>query len=250
MTLPRGTERSLRGEMVKVCAALFQKNLVSATDGNVSARLAPDRVLITPSGISKGDVDELSILLCDMDGRKIRGRGDVSSEVQVHLGAYRARDDIHAVVHAHPPVATAFTFAGMEALLAEPVVPEVIAQIGPIPTVPYITPGTRMLGAAAEDALRKSDVIMLSQHGAVSVGPDPWSAYLRMEKLEYLACVLKSARELSGVDGIRRLNAEQVDELTRSYGKGRLANKPDCAEDEQLVDRIVKEVLSKLQTAL
>src|SRR6185295_8552027 len=157
-------------------------------------------ILITPSGISKGDVTELGILLCDMDGRKIRGRGEVSSEVQVHLAAYRAREDMHAVVHAHPPVATAFTFAGLEAMLSESVVPEVIAQIGPIPIVPYITPGTRLLGAAAEDALRSSDVVMLSQHGAVTVGADPWAAYLRMEKLEYLASVLKHARELAGAD--------------------------------------------------
>lgn len=247
MITPRWSERGLRRDMVKACAALFQKNLVAATDGNVSARLAPDRVLITPSGVSKGDVDELSILLCDMEGRKIRGRGDVSSEVQVHLAAYRAREDIHAVVHAHPPVATAFTFAGVEALLCEPVVPEVIAQIGPIPTLPYITPGTRMLGAAVEDALRASDVVMLSQHGAVTVGKSPWGAYLRMEKLEYLACVLKTARELSGAEGIRRLKAEQIEELTATYGKGKAANPPHSVDEDELVERIVKEVLLKLQ---
>src|SRR5947207_11555872 len=98
MILPCRTERELRRSMVKACGALFQKSLVSATDGNVSARLGPDRVLITPSGVSKGDVTELEILLCDMDGRKIRGRGEVSSEVHVHLGAYRAREEINAVV--------------------------------------------------------------------------------------------------------------------------------------------------------
>src|SRR4051812_29265101 len=141
-------ERELRRLMVKACTALAQKNLVSATDGNVSARLGPDRILVTPSGVSKGDVTELNILLCDMDGRKIRGRGDVSSEVHVHLAAYRSREDIGAVVHAHPPTATAFTFAGREDLLRAPVIPEVVAQIGPIPSAPYITPGTRALAEA------------------------------------------------------------------------------------------------------
>ncbi len=86
MTSP-WTERELRRLIVKACSALAQKNLVSATDGNVSARLGPDRVLITPSGVSKGDVSELNIMLCDMDGRKIRGRGEISSEVHVHLAA-------------------------------------------------------------------------------------------------------------------------------------------------------------------
>jgi len=243
----RWTERELRGAIVKACAALAQKNLVSATDGNVSARLSPDRILVTPSGVSKGDISELDILLCDMDGRKIRGRGDVSSEVQVHLAAYRARADIGAVVHAHPPVATAFTFAGLEALLREPVVPEVIAQIGPVPTVPYITPGTRQLAAAVEPALRASDIVMLSQHGAVTVGPDPWAAYLRMEKLEYFAAVLKHAYDLAGNEGIRRLNAAQVEELKLSYGKGKRST--DSSNDEELVERIVKAVLEKLNAA-
>ena len=109
--MSRWPERALRKQMVKACRALAQKNLVAATDGNVSARLGYDRVLVTPSNTNKGEVGELDILLCDMDGRKVRGRGDTSSEVHVHLAVYRNREDLHAVVHAHPPTATAFTFA-------------------------------------------------------------------------------------------------------------------------------------------
>ena len=232
---------------MKSCAALFKKNLVSATDGNVSARLGPDRVLITPSGVSKGDVGDLDILLCDMDGRKIRGRGDVSSEIHVHLAAYRARDEIRGVVHAHPPIATALTFAGLETLLLEPIVPEVVAQIGPIPTVPYMTPGTRALGEAVEPALRKSDIVMLCRHGAVAVAKDPWGAYLRMEKLEYFASIIKHAHDLNGSENIRRLDDDQIDELKSGYGKGQ-RNAAAPVSDE-LVERIVGEILAKLKSS-
>ena len=251
-------ERELRIAIAKVCAALFQKNLVAATDGNVSARLSPDRVLVTPSGRSKGDVGELDILLCDLDGRKIRGRGEISSEIHVHLAAYRAREDIGAVVHAHPPTATAFTFAGLEALLSEPIVPEVVAQIGPIPSTPYITPGSRALAEAAGPLFKTSDIVMLCQHGAVTLGKDPWGAYLRMEKLEQFATILKSAFELSGgdVSSIKRLNGAQVDDLLASYGKGKRSAKfaggggagtgGDSADSDAIVERIAAEVLQRL----
>lgn len=239
-------ERELRLAIVKVCGVLFQKNLVAATDGNVSARLSPDRVLVTPSGRSKGDVGEFDILLCDLDGRKVRGRGEVSSEIHVHLSAYRAREDIGAVVHAHPPTATAFTFAGMENLLREPVVPEVIAQIGPVPSTPYITPGSRALAEAAGPHFKNSDIVMLCQHGAVTVGKDPWAAYLRMEKLEQFATILKTAFELTGGDerAIKRLDSAQIEDLMASYGKGKRSVPLEATD--AIVERIAAAVMQRL----
>ena len=250
------TERELRRQIVRACLALSQRGLVAATDGNVSARLGPERILVTPSGTSKGEVDELSVLLCDEEGRKIRGRGEVSSEVQVHLAAYRERPEIAAVVHAHPPLASAFTFAGMEHLFREPVIPEVAAQFGSIPTAPYATPGTRALAEAAAPFFRSSDVVLLAQHGAVTLGPDPWSAYLRMEKLEHAATILKAACELAcGEANVKRLGKGQTEELLRLYGKGARAiateDRSDGAteSDEALVKRVAHEVLKRLDKA-
>ena len=179
-------------------------------------------MLATPSGKAKGEITELDILLCDTDGRKIRGRGDVTSEVHVHLAAYRSRPDAGGVVHAHPPIATAFTFAGLAHLLQEPIVPEVVAQIGPIPAAPYLTPGSRALAEAAAPLFKQCDVVMLSQHGAVTIAKEPWAAYLRMEKLEQFATILKASRELAALEGaaVRTLNDAQIDELMESYGKG------------------------------
>ena len=252
------TERELRKQIVKACAALSRKNLVAATDGNVSARLGYDRVLVTPANTNKGEVGELDILLCDMDGRKIRGRGESSSEVHVHLAAYRNREDIHAVVHAHPPVATAFTFAGLADVLRAPIVPEVIAQIGPIPCVPYIQPGTRELAEAVGKAFRECDIVLMAQHGAATVAKDPWAAFLRMDKLEHFATIVKTARELAASEGqsVRTLNDQQVDALRAGYGKGKLksagsssvAGTADSGGSEnQMVERIAAAVLAQLQ---
>jgi L-fuculose-phosphate aldolase len=259
MDLP-WTERNLRKLMVKACAALERKGLVAATDGNITARLGPDRILVTPSGTSKGEIGELDILVCDGDGRKIRGKGEISSEIHVHLACYRAREDIGGVVHAHPPTATAFTYAGQDQWLAQPIVPEVVAQIGPIPTVPYMTPGTRALAEAVGPYTKQCDIVMMAQHGAVAVGKDPWAAYLRMEKLEQFASIIKAARELAGDDArVKKLSDDQCDALRASYGKGKLSGKnADTREtaaggagavNDELIARITTEVLQKLGRA-
>ena len=247
------TERELRRLIVKACDALSRRNLVAATDGNViTARLSSDRVLVTPSGVSKGEIGELDVMLCDMDGRKIRGRGEISSEVHVHLAIYRAREDLCGVVHAHPPVASAFTFAGVENWLREPVIPEVVAQIGPIPSVPYIQPGSRALAEAVGAKFKECDIVMMAQHGAATGGKDPWAAYLRMEKLEHAAIIIKTARELAASEGksIRTLSEQQVRELRAGYGKGKLSGGTESNDETAIVERIAKEVLNRMRSVV
>ncbi|HEY3324309.1 MAG TPA: class II aldolase/adducin family protein [Planctomycetota bacterium] len=214
------SERDMRNLIVKACQGLFQRGLIAATDGNVSARVSATRVLITPSYVSKGEVTAASLLLCDMDGKVVKGCGKASAEVQVHLAAYKAREDVRGVVHAHPPIATAFTFAGQESIFRDPIVPEIIGQIGPIPTAPYLTPGSQALADAVFPLVKECEIVLMAQHGAVTTGKDPWAAYLRMEKLEQLAGILRSAGELAGgLDNIKRLTAEQAADVLRSYGK-------------------------------
>lgn len=212
------SEYELRRLIVKACRALSERGLVASHDGNISARLPSGYLLVTPSRVSKADVSEESVLYCGPDGRRIRGQGEVSSEIQLHLSAYKVRPDCRAVVHAHPPIASAFTFAGAEALLAQPVLPEVVARFGAIPSVPYVTPGTPQLGAAAEPLLETHDAVMLAQHGALTLGKDPWDAYLLMEKVEHAAVILKAARDMAGgEEGVKTLTPAQVAELLKSY---------------------------------
>lgn len=216
------SELDLRRAIVRACRSLAAKGLVAAYDGNVSARLPSGNLLVTPARVSKAEVTEEAILYCSPEGRRIRGTGLVSTEVLLHVAAYRGRKEVRGVVHAHPPTACAFTFAGVERLLAEPILPEVVARLGAIPAVPYETPGTQELADLAAPLLARHDAVLLNQHGAVTVGADPWNAYLLMEKVEHAAVVVKAARELAGSDaGLKRLTPEQVADLLKSYKYGK-----------------------------
>ncbi len=230
-------EKELRTQIVKVCHRLSALGLVAATDGNVSARLEhqPGKFLITPSGIAKGEVTEDCIVIFDEAGELVSSKDEtqfrVSSEVKVHLAAYRASRKAGAVIHAHPPVASAFSFAGRESLLTRPIVPDVVSLIGPIPTVPYHTPGSRILADVAAPFFENATIVLLAQHGAVALGSDPWRAFLRMEKLEQAAVIIKHALELSETGLIKELTPEEIKDLKKVYKEGRgtkLLRRPDA----------------------
>ncbi|RKY58435.1 MAG: class II aldolase/adducin family protein, partial [Candidatus Latescibacterota bacterium] len=130
----------LRRDIIHVCQRMYQRGYVAANDGNVSARVSEDRILITPSGMSKGFIREDQLILCDMEGKVISGNLKPSSELPMHLMVYRERPDVNAVVHAHPVVATGFAVAGIP--LAQCVLPEVVLTVGAVPVAEYGTPST------------------------------------------------------------------------------------------------------------
>src|SRR5512135_2194070 len=140
------TETELRTRMIEVGKLVHQKGFVAAADGNLSIRLDRERVLVTPSGFSKGFLDAEQLLVVDMTGAKISpffGKGrdlKPSSEIRIHLECYRQRADVNAVIHAHPPMTIACTLAGVS--LAKCTLPEVLYDLGAIPTAPYATPAT------------------------------------------------------------------------------------------------------------
>jgi len=191
--------------IVTVCRRLYERGLIAGPDGNVSVRLSADRVLVTPCGLSKGELAEGDLVEVALDGRRLAGDRDPSSEVILHLRMYSRRPDVRAVVHAHPPVATGFAVAG-EGLEA-PVLPELIAQMGPVPLVPYATPGTSELAEVFEPFIAAHDAFLMANHGALTVGPTLQSAHQRMESLEHAARILLAARQLGGV---RELTPAQV----------------------------------------
>ena len=202
------SEEELREEIAAVCRRIYEKNFVAANDGNVSARLDADRILATPSGVSKGDVTPESLLVCDLEGNKLSGDGKVTSEVLLHLAVYEARSDLDAVVHAHPPYATAVTVAGVS--LAEPVLPEVAVTFGKIPTAAYATPASAEGPEVIRELIKDYDAMLLDRHGTLTAGRDPWEAYFRLEKVEHAAQVVFLAHQFGGVrtmskDEIKRL---------------------------------------------
>ena len=188
-----GAESELRSEMVQVCRALYRRQLLAATDGNLSVRCGRN-LLTTPSGVNKGFIRVEDILAVDGSGQVLHGSGKPTTELLLHLEVYRVRPDAGAVIHAHPPIATAFTIAGIS--LAEGILPEVVLSLGAIPTAPYTTTGTPEMAAAVSDLLPYYDAILLEQHGAVTVGRDLWEAYNRMEKVEHAAWTVWLARQL------------------------------------------------------
>lgn len=209
-------ELELREAICEFGRRMYARNLVGGTDGNLSARLPDGSFLCTPSGVSKGYMKPDDLIVADGKGMKIRGTGKVTSEFLTHLACYEERPDINAVVHAHPPIATAFTLAGIS--LAKPVLPELVAALGGIPVTAYATPGTPEGNDVIRPLIRLCDGVMLDRHGSVTVGTSLESAYFKLEKIEHSATVLLAARQLGGASLLGAAEVERVLATRAPYG--------------------------------
>ena len=203
----------LAAAVVRCCRGLWEAGLIAGAAGNVSVRLGPDRVLVTPRGLLKAELEATDLVVVDLDGRHVDGCRQASTELDLHLRVYRRRSDCGAVVHAHPPTATAFAVAG-EAI-PEDVLPEITLLMGQVPVVPYGTTGTPALGDAVEPYITGREAVLLANHGALTWGADLAQARIRMESLEHGARILLAAR---GLGRVVRLTREQIDALHRLRG--------------------------------
>jgi len=179
------SEFQLRRDIVRFGAMLHSLGFIAATDGNLSVRLDEDRILVTPTGMSKGMMTPPDLVVVDLEGRKLKGKRQVTSEIGMHLLIYRMRPDIRGIVHAHPRTATGFASPGMA--LNQPLVCEVVIGLGLIPLAPYGTPGTPELAATLEPLIPQYDAILMANHGVVTYGSDLQSAYMKMETVEHFA---------------------------------------------------------------
>ena len=180
-------EQRYREEIVRLGRLLHQKDYVAATDGNLTVRLDTDRILATPTGMSKGMMDPDDMVVVDLQGRKIAGHRAVSSEIRMHLLVYRLRPDIRGVVHAHPVTATAYASAGLE--LNQALLSEVVLSLGSIGLARYATPGTEELATVLEPLIPHHNAILMANHGVVTYGDSLLRAYLKMETVEHFAKV-------------------------------------------------------------
>jgi L-fuculose-phosphate aldolase len=206
--------RSARLEVVRVCQRLYERGLIAGGEGNVSVRIAPDRLLVTPAGMSKVDVRPEDLVEIGMDGRRIRGGHRASTEIAVHLRIYERRPDVAAVVHAHPPTATGFAVAG-EGFVAC-VLPEIIFTVGSVPLVPYGMPGTPALADRFDPFIGTHDAFLMANHGATTIGPTLNIAHQRMESVEQTARILLTARLLGRVN---TLSGDDVRALTEARAR-------------------------------
>lgn len=227
------TEREYARDIVEVGKLVFQKGWVAANDGNISIRLDDERIMCTPTGVSKGMMSVDDIIVVDYEGNKISGRLERTSEIMMHLTIYNIRSDVDSVVHAHPPTATGFAAAGRA--LDTALLPEVIIGLGCVPLAGYGLPGTDALTEPMLPLIPKYDALLLGNHGAVSYGKDVMQAYFRMETVEHFARINFVAEMLGGAKALPRLEVDKLFESRERYGVASNANAaPGCpvtAED-------------------
>lgn len=189
------TEDEHRREICTAGRWIHARGFVASTDGNISIRLDSRRVLTSPTGISKGLMSPDDMVITDLQGRKIAGQREPSSELAMHLLIYQRRPDVNAVCHAHPTIATAHAAAGLP--LNKALLSEIVLSLGCVPVAQYGTPGTPELSTALEPLVQNYDAILLANHGVVTYGADLLTAFFRMETVEHFAQV-SLATELLG----------------------------------------------------
>ena len=187
-----------RKDLCRIGRDMKDCGLVAACDGNISYRRDDATVVITPSGVPKERLKPSKLLVVDMDGKVVKGKGKASSETMMHLLIYKLRPDVKAIVHAHPTVATALTVSGVP--FPTDIVTEGELVLKRVPTIPYAAPGTQDLAVGCAKAMRAANVALLERHGAVTVGKDLDEALFRMETLEKVA--IKKKQELDEVESM------------------------------------------------
>ena len=208
----------LREQICDVCHKMWQLGWVAANDGNVTVKLEDGTFLATPTGISKSFITPEKLVHIDANGEILDGLEGLkpSSEIKMHLRCYKEREDVGAVVHAHPPTATGFAVAQLD--MDRYTMIETIVAIGSVPVTPYGTPSTEEVPEAIAPYLDEHDVLLLQNHGALTVGADLITAYYRMETLELYAKISLTAHLLGGEKEISRDNIDRLIDMRKNYG--------------------------------
>ena len=226
-------EEQLRADIVEVGRRLHSRAYVASNDGNISVRLSDDLLLTTPKGVSKGFMTPDMIVTTDLEGRKVGGDREPSSELLMHLAVYQNRPEVMAVVHAHPPAATGFAVAGIP--LDRAVLAEVVTTLGSIPIVDYETPSTSELAGAVRKYIKAHDGLLLANHGALTIAGELFAAYYKMETIEHFARISLVARLLGGERMLSREEVNRLQDLRGMYGIASPA--PICTDDDDGPDK-------------
>ena len=241
----------IKKEICEVGHKLWTKGFVAANDGNISVKISENEYYCTPTGVSKGDLTPDMIIKVDKDGKKLEGKLNPSSEIKMHMRVYRERPDVTAVVHAHPPVATAFTVADID--LDQYILPEAVLTIGNVPTCDYGTPSTMEIPDSLDPYLQHHDAFLLRNHGALTVGCNLQKAFFVMEEVEFNAVICKHAMDLGAVHEISNDQLKKLMDLRKKmnlpgrhpgidYGEEHTCH----CENAELVEMITKKVLAAL----
>lgn len=197
-------------DLVTIGKMMYERRFIIAGDGNLSVRLEDNTVLATPTALCKGMLTPDQIVKIDMSGKVLDGEYQPSSEIKMHLAAYQTRPDVFAVIHAHPPISTGFAVAGIP--LDQQILAEMIVNFGSIPLAPYQLPSTAELAESVAEKVKCHDAVLMANHGVMTVGPDLYSTFHRLEMVEQFATVSLVAHSLGRTqtftqDQVRALQA-------------------------------------------
>lgn len=208
-------EIDLRRQMVRIARSMHRLGYTPATAGNLSVRLDAQRILATPTGCSKSLLKTPDMVIVDMEGKRLSGFRNVTSEIGMHIAVYRTRPDVHAIVHAHPPIATAF--AACRKPLDQPICSEIMMSTGLVPLAKYATTGTAEVGASLAPFLPTHDAILLANHGLLTYGETLMDAFMKTETVEHFAQVCLAARQLGGAIPLEGSDLEKLQRARARY---------------------------------
>ena len=208
-------ESEARAAIVAAGRRLYERRILASTEGNMSIRLPDDWIVATPTGANKAFMNEADLVITDLEGNP-EGEGKPSSEMLMHLAIFQERDNVHGIVHAHPPIATGFAVAGRQ--LPAAVLAEIVTSLGCIPIAPYGTPSTSELADAVVGPIRLYDALLLANHGAVTVGTSLTEAEERMYQLEHFAEISLVAEMLGGPQMFTTAEVERLSSLRQRAG--------------------------------
>ncbi len=217
--MSRLTAQSLRVQLVHASAKVYAKGWVANHDGNLTARSGPGRIVATPTAMSKGDVTENDLIVVNDQGEQVSGRLKSFTEMALHLAVYERRKDVQAVIHAHPPYATAMAVAGFG--LERPIIAEAVVSLGDrVPLVPFALPKTEAWRAGVADHCERYDALMLQNHGVITWGDSLEQAFLRMELVEHLATITHHSMAFGGPRFLDEAHLAPLLDARRKAGLG------------------------------
>lgn len=256
------SEWELKKLIVEVGKRIWTRGFVAANDGNITVKLNDNEILTTPTGVSKGFMTTEMIIKIDNTGKVISSSSQYkpSSEIKMHLEVYKERPDIKAVVHAHPQYATSFAVAGIP--LNKCVLPEAVIVIGAVPIAKYGLPSTMEIPESIREHIQTSDVVLLENHGALSLGTDLLNAYYKMETLEHTASIVWKAIQLGNLNVLPEYERDRLLSLREKFNlSGRVAscdvtpfnltikNQPQQDKDlDELIKEVTEKVINKLKS--
>src|SRR4051795_13006787 len=225
------SEWKLREQMCDVGRRIWLKGFCAGNEGNHSFRLSEDRILCTPSLISKGNLKPDDMCVVDMEGKQVSGKRKRTSEILLHLAIYKEQPAARAVIHSHPPHATAFAVAGVD--LPTCIHPEAEVFLGAVKTARYVTPGDQRLGDSILPYVKDSNTILLQSHGVVTYGDDLERAYYQLEIVDAYARILILAKQVGSIRPLEPNEMKELLVLKERFGMtdSRDTEKLSCAAD-------------------